>query len=119
MTEPDDDSPEPVRKKLLHGARCCTTTPPRVRWDETLEAVVCDSCDRVYAPVILNLENLTRAAIIRANSVTKDCNTGIGRSLDIDRHAVRRRRVAFEIDGFADYSIPYADPGPTAQELTE
>ena len=118
MTEHDDDTPEPVRKKRLHGARCCTTTPPRVRWDEALEAVVCDSCDRVYAPILYALVDIERSAIIRANSVTKGCNSGIGRSLQIDRHAVRRKRVKMGIEGFADYSVPYADPGPTAQDLT-
>ena len=118
MTEPDDDSTEPVRKRRLHGARCCTTTPPRLRWDETIEAVVCDSCDRVYAPILFSLEDMTKAAIVRANLVTRGCNTGIGRIIGIDRHAVRRKREKLELVGYADFTVPYADPGPKVADLT-
>ncbi len=120
MTESDDDddATESVRKRRLHGARCCTTTPPRVRWDEVLEAVVCDSCERVYAPIVSAMDDITRAAMIRAISIAKDCNTGIGRVLQLNRHAVRRRRELMGLQGLIDYVVPYADPGPKAEDLT-
>ncbi len=118
MTELDDgDSPEPARKRRLHGARCCTTTPPRLRWEDSIEAVVCDSCERVYAPIISAMNDVTRTALIRAICRENGCNTGMGRLLDMNRHAVRRNREKYKLEESIDYTIPYAEPGPTAADL--
>jgi len=86
-------------------------------WDAKLEAVVCHSCNRVWAPVIMDINDVVQVTLIRAATLADGCNTTMGRILHINRHAARRKMQRYGLNAADDLAVPYAPPGPTAREL--
>lgn len=124
MTEPEPAAetevatpPEP-RKYRLHGGRCCSAIPPILAWNDEIEAVVCHSCGRVWAPVILDLDDAITTTIIRAYAVVDGCQTKTGRMLNQNRHAIRRKLDKYKITITPDLIVPYAAPGPGVKDLS-
>lgn len=105
-------------KNLLHGAHCCPGQPPRLVWDHTLECIVCDACDRVWAPIVVRAADVERAALIRAITMAEGNKALAGRLLNLDRHAVRRMLESYEIHwGKQTIAHPFAEPGPTSKDM--
>lgn len=116
MTETAEINERTPRR--LHAARCCSVTPPCLHWNEDIEAIVCTECERIYAPIVLDVEHIDRDAIIRALMATRGVRHRAGELLGIDRHAMRRRIAKHKITyGKSDLVNPYASHGPTAAEV--
>lgn len=116
MTETADTNEK--APKGLHAARCCTVTPPVLHWDGRIEAIVCSQCARIYAPIVLDTQQVDRDAVIRAMWMGKGIRHRAARYLGINRHAMRRRLVKHSIE-YEDKQlvVTYASSGPLARDV--
>lgn len=101
----------------MHAARCCTITPPQLCWNDVIESVVCAECSRVWAPVVLDVDEVDKIATIRGIVLARGVKADAEDSLGINRHAVRRRLEKHGLRYGEPIVNPYAPPGPTSEEM--
>lgn len=89
-----------------------------MRWDEDLEAVVCDSCERAWAPIVMTLAEVNRSALIRAVVIGRGNFTAVGKIVGETRHYIRRKCEIYDLRYGEDLIVPYASHGPNSEELT-